>query len=100
MKILDVSISKVVLSFIHKKCELMTIFVSKLFTNITETKDYKNIKFSIGYLQIDNQAEHDPIYPILLKPRDFYYNIENDTISLKIMDEGERERQERDQRTN
>ena len=54
MKILDISVSKIVLSFIHKKCELMTIFVSKLFTNITETKEYKNVKFSIGYLQIDN----------------------------------------------
>ena len=54
MKILDISVSKIVLSFIHKKCELMTVFISKLFTIITENREYKNIKFSIGYLQIDN----------------------------------------------
>lgn len=50
MKIIDLSISQVIFSFIHKKCELMTIFISKLHTHITETEEVKNIKFSIGYL--------------------------------------------------
>jgi hypothetical protein len=38
MKIIELSVSQVFFSFIHKKCELMTVFVSKLHTHITETE--------------------------------------------------------------
>jgi len=31
-------------------------------------KDTKS-EFEIGYIQIDNQSEHDPIYPVILKPK-------------------------------
>jgi len=32
----------------------MTIFVSKLSSLINDTVEQRNIKFSIGYMQIDN----------------------------------------------
>jgi len=84
MKMVDLSIQNIVLSVIHKRSELMTIFVNKLNMHITETERLKQIKFSIGYLQIDNQSEQDPVYPVMLSPRDLYYNPENDTISLRV----------------
>ena len=38
-------------------------------TSTSENEEVKTIKFSIGYLQIDNQSEADPVYPVLLKPK-------------------------------
>jgi hypothetical protein len=96
MKMVELSISSITLSFIHRRCELMTIFISKMHTHITETEQLKNIKFSIGYLQIDNQAESDPVYPILLKPRDLDYNVSQDKIILKLKRETDNERKERE----
>jgi len=96
MKIVELSISQVFVSFIHKKSELMTIFVSKLHTHIAETEQVKNIRFSIGYLQIDNQTESEPVYPVLLKPRDLHYNSTDESIVLRLKEETEKERQERE----
>ena len=83
-------------SFIHRKCELMTIFISKLSNQIVETELVKSIKFSIGYLQIDNQAESEPVYPVLLKPRDLYFDTDEDQIVLRIKKETEKEKLERE----
>jgi hypothetical protein len=80
IKMFELSVSQIFFSFIHRKCELMTIFISKLSTLIVETEQLKNIKFNIGYLQIDNQAESEPVYPVLLKPRDLFYNTNEDQI--------------------
>ena len=54
----------------------MTIFVSNLHAHVQETELLKTIKFTIGYLQMDNQTESEPIYPVILKPRDLDYNNE------------------------
>jgi hypothetical protein len=55
---LEVSINQICLSFIHQKCELISVFLSKFMyvesTQTTETEEVKTVKFSIGYLQIDN----------------------------------------------
>ena len=50
MNMVELVINQITLSFIHQKCELFTIFISKMHTHITETEELKNIKFSIGYL--------------------------------------------------
>ena len=76
MRMVDLSINKIVLSVIHRKCELLTVFVNKLNMHVTETEKQKQIKFSAGYLQIDNQSEQDPVYPVMICPRDLYYNQE------------------------
>ena len=73
----------------------MTIFISKLSTLIVETEQLKNIKFNIGYLQIDNQAESEPVYPVLLKPRDLFYNTNEDQIVFGLK-ETEKEKRERE----
>jgi hypothetical protein len=74
----------------------MTIFVSNLHAHVQETELLKTIKFTIGYLQMDNQTESEPIYPVILKPRDLDYNSEMNQIILRLKDETERERLERE----
>lgn len=74
VKMLDLSINSITLSFIHRKSELMTVYMSKLNSHIVDTEDSKTIKFSIGYLQLDNQSETDPVYPVLLKPKILEYS--------------------------
>lgn len=50
MRMVDLSVQNIVFSIIHKRSELMTIFVNKLNMHVTETEKLKQIKFSIGYL--------------------------------------------------
>ena len=76
MNMIEISVQSILVSLIHKRCELMTIFVSNLHAHVQETELLKTIKFTIGYLQMDNQTESEPIYPVILKPRDLDYNNE------------------------
>lgn len=45
---------------------------------------------------MDNQTESEPIYPVILKPRDLDYNNEMNQIILRRQDETEAERLERE----
>ncbi len=36
---------------------------------IVDSQRDKKVEFKIGYIQIDNQSENDPIYPVLMKPK-------------------------------
>lgn len=42
------------LSLIHRKRELATIYIAEIIAEITENPKNTAIKFSVGYLQIDN----------------------------------------------
>ena len=50
MKMVELNVSAITISFIHKRNELMTFFMSKLHMHMTATEELNNIKFSIGYL--------------------------------------------------
>jgi hypothetical protein len=54
MSTVEVLLDEVCLSFIHKKRELLTIFISKIQANIEDTQETVTTKFNVGYLQIDN----------------------------------------------
>jgi hypothetical protein len=44
----------VCISLIHKKNELITIFISNIKAEIEETFKNTMIKFQVGYMQVDN----------------------------------------------
>ena len=50
----DVLLDQVSLSFIHKKRELLTVFISKIQAILEDTERTVTTKFNVGYLQIDN----------------------------------------------
>jgi len=54
MSTVDVLLDQVCLSFIHKKRELLTIFISKIQAILEDTEQTVTTKFNVGYLQIDN----------------------------------------------
>lgn len=82
------------MSFIHKKRELLTVFISKIQTVLQDSEDAMKVQFNVGYLQIDNQSENDPTYAVVMKPRDLFFR--NGEIMVKL-EETEKERQEREQ---
>ena len=94
MSTVDVLLDQVCLSFIHKKRELLTIFISKIQAILEDTKQTMTTKFNVGYFQIDNQSENEPTYLVMMKPRDLVFK--DDEIQVKLA-ETEKERQEREQ---
>jgi hypothetical protein len=54
MSTVDVLLDQVCLSFIHKKRELLTVFISKIQAILEDTEQTVTTKFNVGYLQIDN----------------------------------------------
>lgn len=94
MSTVDVLLDQVCLSFIHKKRELLTIFISKIQAILEDTEQTVTTKFNVGYLQIDNQSENEPTYLVMMKPRDLYFK--DGEIQVKLA-ETEKERQEREQ---
>lgn len=71
------------------------MFISKILADITETTKLSAIKFSVGYLQIDNQWDEEAAYAVILKPRDLYY--EDERIIFQLEHESDKERAEREQ---
>ena len=83
IKMVDLQICELTLSLIHRKSELLTLFVSKLQAHVTDTQETQTVKFSVGYLQLDNQSETDPAYPVLLKPKILEYDAYARLITLR-----------------
>ena len=69
----SLSVNQMCMSFIHKKRELLTVFISKIQTTLQDSEAQTQVKFDIGYLQIDNQSENEPTYSVLMKPRDLFF---------------------------
>lgn len=82
------------MSIIHRKRELMTIFTSGVSAEVEDNEDASKLKFSIGYIQIDNQSEAEPAMAVVVRPRDLYY--ENGTIEVRLERETAKEREERE----
>jgi hypothetical protein len=94
MSTVSLSVNQMCMSFIHKKRELLTVFISKIQTILQDSEAQTQVKFNIGYLQIDNQSENEPTYSVLMKPRDLFFK--DGEIMVKL-EETEKERQEREQ---
>ena len=62
------------------------MFMSKLFTKVEQNEEITSTVFQIGYFQVDNQSEADPIYPVLLKPNILDYDAQKDKIILNKND--------------
>jgi hypothetical protein len=60
----------VCISLIHKKNELITIFISNIKAEIEETFKNTMIKFQVGYMQVDNQNQSETGFAVIVRPRD------------------------------
>jgi hypothetical protein len=60
----------VCVSLIHKKNELITIFISNIKAEIEETFKNTMIKFQVGYMQVDNQNQSETGFAVIVRPRD------------------------------
>lgn len=47
----------------------MVAYLQGIQAKVVETEKDRKLEFKIGYLQIDNQSENDPLYPVLIKPK-------------------------------
>jgi hypothetical protein len=54
-----------------------------------DNQDSQSLNFSIGYMQIDNQSEPEPIFPVMIRPRELYYI--NGTIQVKLKDQDKKD---------
>ena len=48
----------------------MTLYLKGIKAKLTKTKKSINVEFAMQNIQLDNQSEIDPIYPVMLKPQD------------------------------
>ncbi len=60
----------VCISLIHKKNELITIFISNIKAEIEETFKNTMMKFQVGYMQVDNQNQSETGFAVIIRPRD------------------------------
>ena len=93
-KIGELRMQSICMSLIHRKRELMTIFTSGVLAEIEDNDDASKLKFSIGYIQIDNQSEAEPAMAVVIRPRDLYY--ESGKIEVRLERETAKEREERE----
>ena len=49
--------------------ELMVIYFSGIKGTFDDQEVDRTISFHLDFFQIDNQSEHDPLFPVLLKPK-------------------------------
>ena len=49
--------------------EIFVLYLQGIYGKVIDTEKDTKSEFKIGYVQIDNQSENDPIYPVLLKPK-------------------------------
>ena len=54
IKKVDFRMQGVVCSLIHRKKEILTIFMSDVIVKAEETPEFLNVWFSVGFLQVDN----------------------------------------------
>lgn len=59
------------MSVIGQGQEMFAVYLQGIKVKLVDTEKDRKIEFKLGYLQIDNQSENDPIYPVLLKPKYF-----------------------------
>lgn len=45
------------------------MYMQGIKAKLVDSQRDKKVEFKIGYFQIDNQSENDPIYPVLMKPK-------------------------------
>ena len=58
------------ISLIHKKNELITIFISNIKAEIEEKFKNTMMKFQVGYMQVDNQNQSETGFAVIIRPRD------------------------------
>jgi len=68
--IFDIQLQQINLSIISQAKELLTIYFQKILAKVIDSEKDTKAEMQISYLQIDNQSEFDPIYPVLLKPKE------------------------------
>lgn len=69
MSLYEIYVRQISISLISVKKELLTVYFQKIVSRIVDTDIDTKCEFELGYLQIDNQSENDPIFPVLLKPK-------------------------------
>eukprot|EP00347_Sterkiella_histriomuscorum_P000566 403375355 len=69
MAIYEFNLKQLNLSLIGENKELMIIYFQRIQAKVVDTEIDTKSEFEIGYLQIDNQSQNDPIYPVMLKPK-------------------------------
>lgn len=72
-KLVEINLRSICLSFIYRKNELMTLYIQDVAVNLEDTEFKSNIKFNIGYMQIDNQSELQPAMAVIIRPRDLFH---------------------------
>ena len=55
----------------HPRCELCFITVKKLEFILMEKKKSRTVQLKIKYINIDNNINHNTVYPILLTPLNY-----------------------------
>ena len=45
------------------------LYLKGITTKMEDTERGRSFNFKISYLQLDNQSENDPIYPVIVKPK-------------------------------
>ena len=74
-------ISMLGLSLCQKGTELLTFHIKGLAVDFKKRQKNMSIDLSLKSLQIDNQSEANPIYPVLLHPCDIRTLIDQDYLA-------------------
>jgi len=65
----SLDLPSITMSFIHAGHEVFTTTLSKLQAFILQKSDEIIYEMSLDRMQIDNQSQQEPIFPVVLKPR-------------------------------
>ena len=65
----EINIKSLSLSIIGESKELLVFQLQRISAKLHDTEIDTKTEFEIKYLQIDNQTENDPIYPVMMKPK-------------------------------
>ena len=66
---IDFQLSQLTLSMISPGSELFVMYFRGIKGSFDDQEVDRSIEFSIDFIQIDNQSEYDPLFPVLLKPK-------------------------------
>jgi len=94
-KLMELRIQSLCFSMVHRRKELITLFVSGVSADVEETDERTTVKFDLRYTQMDNQSEAEPSMAVLIRPRDLYYT--RNGIEFKLERETEKEAKEREE---
>ena len=80
-------IKMVNISFCSPGKELLTFYLKGIEAIIGKTQKQTDLVFNMMSIQIDNQSEMDPVYPVLLKPTDLRAVIEQPDAARALEEE-------------